>query len=329
MPAFFWRYFLPAFFSFGCLASIYRAALGLYPDAQWLQEPIWIWMYPSLSLCAGIGVLILPALLRVRVDYLLRSVLAVALTGILLLLPLLIARETQLAAEAMERNEIADLRESVRLAEARRRQEMRKEMRDRDREQGPDRYTQYEGKLPPAQLRLLRQLDERMRDKMKAEAEAYRNALDANPIRGPEEWIRFRTLDELETEIARHRDLYAQTRRFTEFFESFENRYLEQIEQAALSPAARRVAIAELERVLQSWRRDQAYELRKLDVQALGSALQALGALREGWGSWAFLPREDRLRFDDPSVEQRFRHGIERLQRIQKEVRERTNNSGS
>ncbi|NBD37935.1 MAG: hypothetical protein GVY10_05135 [Verrucomicrobia bacterium] len=329
MPAFFWRCSLPVFFAFGCLASIYRAALGLYPNAQWLQEPIWTWMYPSLSLGTGIVLLILPALLRVRVDYLLRSVLAVALTGILLLLPLLIARETQLAADAMARNEIADLRESVRLAEARRRQEMRKEMRARERAQGPDQYTQYEGQLPPGQLRLLRQLDERMRDKAKAEAEAYRKALEANPIRGPEEWIRFRTLDELETEIARHRDLYEQTRRFTEFFESFEKRYLEQIEQAALSPAARRVAIAELERVLQSWRRDQAYELRKLDLQALGSALQALSALREGWGSWAFLPREDQLRFDDPSVEQRFRHGIQRLQRIQDAVHERRKNSGS
>ncbi|NBD39198.1 MAG: hypothetical protein GVY10_11580 [Verrucomicrobia bacterium] len=329
MPAFLWRYYLPVFFAFGCLASIYRAALGLYPNARWLQEPGWVWMYPLFSLCAGIVLLILPALLRLRVDYLLRSFLAVALTGIFLLLPLLIARETQLAADAMARNEIADLRESVRLAEARQRQELRKEMRDREQEQGPDRYTSYEGKLPPAQLRLLRQLDERMRDKLKAEAEAYRNALEANPIRGPEEWIRFRTLDELETEIARQRDLYEQTRRFTEFFESFEKRYLEEIEQAALSPAARRVAIAELERVLQSWRRDQAYELRKLDLQALGSALQALDALREGWGSWAFLPREDRLRFRDPSVEQRFRHGIERLQRIQDEVRERTKNSGA
>lgn len=326
MPAVVWRFFLPVVVALGCLASIYRGASGLYPDAGWLQESFWQWVYLSLSLCAGILPLILPGLLRLRADYLLRSFLAVALTGILLLLPLLTAREMQLSADATSRKEIADLRASVRLAEARRRQEMREEMREREKERGPDRYTQYEGNLPPAQLRLLRQLDERMRDRLTTEARAYREALEDNPIRGPEEWIRFRTLDELETEIARQRALYEQTRRFTEFFESFEKRYLGEIEEAALSPAARRVAIAELERVLQSWRRDQAYELRKLDVQAIGSALQALGALRDGWGRWTYLPREDRLRFDDPSVEQRFRHGIERLQRIQKEVRQRTKN---
>ena len=326
MPAVFRRFFLPVVVALGSLASIYFGALGLYPDAGWLQQPFWQWGYPSLALCAGMVLLILPALLRLRVDYFLRSLLAVALTGILLLLPLLIAREMQLSADAVARDEISDLRASVRLAEARRRQETREEMREREKERGPDRYTQYEGNLPATELRRLRQLDERMRDRLNTEARAYREALEDNPIRGPEEWIRFRTLDELETEIARQRALYEQTRRFTEFFESFEKRYLGEIEEAGLSAAARRVAIAELERVLQSWRRDQAYELRKLDVQALGSALQALGALRDGWGRWAYLPREDRLRFDDPSVEQRFRHGIERLQRIQKEVRQRTKN---
>lgn len=324
MCAFLWRSLPPVSLALLSLVAIYTVARGFYPDVAWLQADFWAWVYPFGCLLLGWGFLFLPLLRPGRPDFLTRAFSAVALGGILLLLPLLLARERQLGLDAEVSRELAELREEVRLQEARRRQEKREESEQSRRGEEPDRFSRYEGRLPDLSLEKLREIDGRMRVLLQDQAEAYRRALREIPVRGPQEWMRFRTLDELETEIARHRDLYEKTRQFTELFESFEQRYLEALDEADLQGAARRIAIAELERILQNWRREEAYELRKLDVQALGSALQALQALRDNWGEWSYLPRENRLRFERPSQQQRFLHAVDRLERIQKEVGERS-----
>ena len=144
--------------------------------------------------------------------------------------------------------------------------------------------------------------------------------MDANPTKGPESWIRFRTIDQLEVELAAHKALYEQTRAFTQFIESFEDKYSSEIEALNLQPPADRIAIAELERVLQFWERSRIYDLRQLDVRLLGSAIAALNILRDAWGTWSFNPRDNKITFENPDQEAAFYEQIQLVQAIAIEV---------
>ena len=89
---------------------------------------------------------------------------------------------------------------------------------------------------------------------------------------------------------------------------------------AELKPPADRIAIAEMERILQFWEAARIYDLRKLDVRLLGSAISALNVLRDAWGQWSYNPREQRVLFQNPAIEARFMEEIQLVQAIAIEV---------
>lgn len=307
----------------GWLLVFYFQASGLYPAAEWLQAGIWRTGYPLVVgiLAMGWAGWGLRRKGRGRVDQLAGTALVWGLAGSLLLVPLILGREAQLAAEQAQREAVAELREAVELERSRRLAEERMALRKAEAERPPDRFGQYEGRLPAEELAQVRELDDELQGALQEKAEAYREALAANPTRGPMEWIRFKTVDELETELARHRQLYEKTRAFTEAMERFEERYMARIEGLSVGAATRRVAVAELERVLQYWRREGAYDLRKLDVQLLASAQQALRALRESWGEWDWDARLGEPVFESEEGRARFLQAVERMESIQEEVR--------
>lgn len=294
------------------LGAGYIAVTGWYPSVAWLQGTFMRLAWPVVAAIAGLVLLVLGARLR-RWDPFLSGWAALALAGCLLLVPLLPARLQQEAIDTFRDEEISDLNEAVR-TEWRRRQQERAEVAEETREAPVrDRFTRYAGRIAPDSLAAIRELDRRMQEAVEKHANAYRTALDENPTRGPNAWITFRTLEELESERAAHQKLYAATRAFTRFIESFEETYSTAIEELGLKPPADRVAIAEMERVLQMWERNQTYRLRELDEAILSAALRALNVLHDEWGSWSYSPRDDLLSFENPDAERRFQEAIRTL----------------
>lgn len=301
----------------------YFLIAGWYPDVAWLQDTFFLVAWPVAIAGGGLALGIVARRFFAR-DPVLSAWAIVGLAGILLIVPLIIARERQAVADMEREEQLQETRKALRLERLRiaKEEERRRaaERADREERGKEDRFVQYEGRIPDDTLDALRQMDQRMRDDLKAQSDAYAAAIDANPTQGPEAWIRFRTLDQLEVELAAHRVLYQQTRAFTQFIESFEESYTAAIEALNLQPPADRIAIAEMERILQFWQQSRIYDLRRLDVRLLGDAIAALNVLRDAWGSWSYNPREQRLSFENPDQEARFLEHMQLVQAIAIEV---------
>jgi hypothetical protein len=307
------------------MSAAYAVLAGLYPDAGWLQHPMMRVAWP-----AGVALLCIAGLFAARPlnrrDPLLVVCTFLGLVGCLLLMPLAIARDQQAVSDVRQQARIVDLRKQLKVRQLQLEQIRREEAADRAERAKSDRFVRYEGRIPAATLEQLRALDGRMTSQVQDAANSYQAALKANPTKGPDSWLRFRSLDQVEAEWAAHKALYEQTRAFTQFIEGFEERYTREIEDLALQPPADRVAIAEMERVLQYWRASRVYDLRQLDVHSLAAALQALSILRDDWGQWSYNPRENQLLFQDAAREAAFYQALQTLQQIATEVRDISGN---
>lgn len=287
----------------------YHFVAGWYPDVPWLSSALMSWVWPALVFFILLATIIVASILG-KGDVVQRAWGAVAVAGCLLLIPLIVAREQQARADAAAENVIQDAREELRLAQQRRNQQLREEAADRRERAKEDRFVQYEGRIPSEMINAMRELDKRMLEDVQNHAQAYQEALDNNPTTGPDDWVQFRTLDQLQIELASHNALYEKTRAFNLFIESFEETYSKAIEELNLQSPADRIAVAELQRILQDWERSRLYELRRLDVKLLGSTIRALNILSDQWGRWAYIPREQRVQFEDPRQQAGFEEAV-------------------
>jgi len=126
----------------------------------------------------------------------------------------------------------------------------------------------------------------------------------------------------LEVQVRAYTRLYEETRAFAQFIENFEATYTASINALELKPPADRIAVAELERILQMWERTNTYTLRQLDVGMLSEALKALNVLKNNWGSWEYNPRKDELSFANREQELTFHQAVSRMQDILKEYKD-------
>jgi hypothetical protein len=296
-----------------CLGTGYLGLIGWYPDVAWLGSAFWASLWPWIVGASAMLIVICARLLHRR-DPSLTGWVAFSLAGCLLVIPLLLAKQQQAAYDAAEQEQILSLREAV-MAETRRREQAALDAeRERRSSEPRDRFSQYEGRVDLISLQAIRVLDDQMQADVKQRADAYRQALEENPVLGPSAWITFSSRNQLIEEQTAHQRLYESTRAFTQFIESFEERYTKAIEELTLKPPADRIAIAEMERVLQSWEANRTYDLRKLDVEMLAAALNALDVLDSAWGQWSYNPREKRLSFENEAMERRFQDAMQRFQ---------------
>jgi hypothetical protein len=78
------------------------------------------------------------------------------------------------------------------------------------------------------------------------------------------------------------------------------------LEQLQPGPAARRIAVAELQRILNDWDASGAYLVRELDVAFLQVSTDAVSFLANHFDRWNFDPRAGGLQFDEPRHRQAF-----------------------
>ena len=296
----------------------FMASVQLYPDVDWIQSSFWKYAWPALVAVPGILLLIFSG--YARRDPVLCSMAALGYGGTLLLLPMILARDAQYATDSAADEAVRSSRIALRQDILRRDQLLRAQEADRLERSKTDRFALYEGRIPDQKLDALRELDARMRAEVETQSAAYSAALDNNPTLGPSAWPRFRTLDQLMEELSAHRALYAQTRTFTQFIESFENRYEQAIQELDPPPPVDRVAIAELQRIVQTWEAEKVFALRRLDVEALASAISALEILREAWGEWSYNPRDNALSFENPDSEFAFAEAMQRFQAVLRDL---------
>lgn len=302
------------------LCGGYYLLTGWYPDAEWLQQSL-------LKLTLPIGVFLAVSFVAFGIpgfgkrDPVIVLWTGIGLAGCILSVPLLLAKFQQADLNAMRTAELRELRKDLRVELARQAALRRAEAADRmERTRTSDRFAQYEGRLPFEQLESLRELDQRMLDELDGYRNLYEAALEANPTMGPDDWVRFKSKEDLDEQHHAHKVLYEQTRALTQYVSTFEESYSRGIAQLELPDAAHRVAIAELQRIILTWQQSRMYDLRTLDVEVLGAALRSLDLLRNDWGNWRYDHRINELVFDNPDTEIGFMEAVADMQAILKEV---------
>ncbi len=302
------------------LCGGYYLLTGWYPDAGWLQETLFQVTLPCVVFLAVLLVAFgIPGFGKRDPALILWT--GIGLAGTLLSIPLVVAKFQQVDIDAMRTAELKELRKDLRLELAHQKALRRAEAADRvERTRTSDRYAQYEGRLPMDQLDSLRELDNRMLEELDFYRTRYEAALEANPTMGPDDWVRFKAKEDLDAQHHAHKVLYEQTRAFSQYVNTFEETYSRGIAALDLPDSAHRVAIAELQRILLVWQQARMHDLRKLDVEVLGSALRALDLLRNDWGNWRFDHRINELIFDNPDTELGFMEAVADMQAILQEV---------
>ncbi|MEX0321226.1 MAG: hypothetical protein AB3N63_03650 [Puniceicoccaceae bacterium] len=302
------------------LCGGYYLLTGWYPDAAWLQQSMFQITLPSIVFLAVLFVAFgLPGFGRKDPAIVLWA--GIGLAGCVLSIPLLVAKFQQTDVDAMRTAELKELRKDLRVELARQAAIRRAEAADRvERTRTSDRFAQYEGRLPADQLDSLRELDQGMLDELDEYRMRYEAALEANPTMGPDDWVRYKSKEDLDEQHHAHKVLYEQTRAFTQYISTFEETYSRGIAGLDLPDAAHRVAIAELQRILLVWNQTRMYDLRTLDVEVLGAALRAIDLLRNDWGNWRFDHRINELIFDNPDTELAFIESVADMQAILQEV---------
>lgn len=302
------------------LGWAYHLMTGWYPEVSWFRGPALSIVWPVLVVAFGLGAISFHWIRR-NGDPVQFAWRIFAFVGCCLILPLTIAREQQASIDQDRERAITKVRKELRLRQLRLAREQQEQLADRKERAKTDRFVQYEGRIADDLLDSLRELDARMLDEVKEQSSAYRQAMDANPTLGPEAWMRFRTLDQLEIELAAHKALYEQARAFQYFVESFEVTYTTAISDLQLQPPADRIAVAEMERILQDWDQSGLLQIRRLDVRMIGTAVKALAILSEEWGRWSFDPRQKQISFENFNAESAFTEAIVLLKAISEEVR--------
>lgn len=299
--------------------SGYLLVRGWYPCVGWLQGGLFGWFWPVFVGFVGLAMVAFSGRFSRR-DPILFSWMVFGFAGCLLLAPLIAARVQQGSLDDAADALVAEFHDKqireFRVRQAAERERLLEELKNRPR----DRFSQYDGRVSATDLAAVRDLDERLLSDLQSRADHYKSVLDGNPVLGPTAWQSFQSREQLDAEIEAHRRIYEATRAFTTYVEGFEESYLTAIDDLALKPPADRIAVAEMERILQSWRADHSLDLRRLDVEVLSAALGALNILEDQWGQWNWNPREDTLSFDNPRAEEAYMRSMARFVRAMKAV---------
>ncbi|MCC5833941.1 MAG: hypothetical protein JJU20_04330 [Opitutales bacterium] len=238
-----------------------------------------------------------------------------------------LAREGQYEFEKAYVERINETRQQMRARAAREAAEALRELRERERQLETDRFAQYEGRVDREGLLQVRELDARMQEKLRQQMDAYRRVVAEYPLRGPDTWLRFQTVDRLEEERTAYQRHSERNRSLVEFLQNFRADYEAEIDALELPSSLRRVALAELQRILIYWEVTHTREVRELDQALFTQALQAIDILRNHWGEWRWNPRESQILFDSERVERAFWERVSSMQMILRELDELTGDS--
>jgi len=218
-----------------------------------------------------------------------------------------------------KQNALVEARQGLRRQEAIRAQK-ELEWIERERSEKKDRYARYAGRISRSHLEKIRLLDQRMSGRLDEARTRYREAFRQQNIPGPETWLRAEEKSTLAGIREKYLELYEAGRELTRLIDSFESDYLAAIEEAALPEAARRVAVAELQRILSYWEYGGDLEIRELDSAIVKEALRAQEILLEQWGAWQRDPVSGEVSFESQGAERDFFNALRKMEEYAAEI---------
>ncbi len=281
------------------------ASLAAFPAVEWTDHPVWVVIVGGVAL--GLTWLVTQGLWSFSdQSHTIFQLVFLGIWGSLLVTGLIVAREIQLDHDRAMVEEINEARLAMRRRAIEQAKETLADAENRRRRVEEDRFARYEGRVEAETLDRMRAADAEILASLEEAADRYRKVLAENPTQGPESWLRFATLEEVEEERARTRRVYEAARAYNDFLEGLSARYEAKLAELDLAPPADRYAIAEMERVVQGWERSGAREIRQLDVAISTIAIQALDLLIDRWGEWRFDRANSRVVFDDGGLELAF-----------------------
>lgn len=300
--------FRPAFWTILGLLALLLGAIAVlrgFPATGWLSRPGMIAGFCAAAL--GTSWLFTQALWSFsdRSRFVFQFIL-LGIWGSFLLSGLLLAREVQLAHDRRMVEEVNEARLALRQRAIEQAKQALAETEERRRRLEEDRFARYEDRVDAETLDRMRAADSEIVESMQAAADRYRSVLAANPTRGPEAWLRISNREELEKERQHTQAIYESSRAYVDFLNGLAQRYQAKLDELALDSPADRYAVAEMERLLQTWDHSGAQEIRELDVAISTISLRALDLLREHWGQWHFDRANSRVIFENPGHEMAF-----------------------
>lgn len=305
------------------ISLVYFVAMAFYPAVDWARNPRTVVTWWAVGIAAGWSLTQLLWLFSGRSSSIFHWVFAGLLCSVWVGM-LGMAREEQYQFEKAWVETVKETRQQMRARAAREAAQALEELRERERSLEDDRFAQYEGRVDREGLLAVRELDAEMRQRLEEQMDAYRRVVVEYPLRGPETWLRFQTIDRLEQERSAYSEHLRQSRGLLAFLQSFRDRYEEEIEALELPESVRRVALAELQRILNLWEVTHMREVRELDIALFEQAVEGLDILRGNWDGWNWNPRESQVVFDSRRVEESFWERVQNMQLILSELDELT-----
>ena len=311
-------WFVPGFPSLLTLLVCSVFALEMrrwYPDVAWLQE--FSRLLIVLELLA-VGAWLVTQLLWLVSDRS-RSVLQWAFVGVWasgVLALLTVAKHQQhavdeAAGEAIYRQRLALRQASV--DQARQRLSDAAAMRE---QVMADPFVVYEGRVAPEVLERMRQQRASMVSSVEAAVARYDEALRASPMAFAGQWERLDSPEAVALARDDVRKVYEAARTRNHFFELLEDRYKSEIEALELPEAAKRYAVAEMVRLLQTLSASGLYDLHETEEQYFAVSLKVLDHLRDTSGRWSLDPADSRIRFDREGEAMTFEFLVRDLLRL-------------
>jgi hypothetical protein len=228
------------------------------------------------------------------------------LLGCGLLGALIVGREAQFQHDREMAEQIRETRLALRRQALVQAREALAAIKERRAALDENRFLKYEGRVDAATLEKMRSIDEAILGRAREGRERWEEIMTGLEMAGPEAWLRFSSVEELQEERETVARFYEATRTYLNVLNALESDYQERLEEAKFTPPADRYAVAEMERVLQTMTGLGAVRLRELDVEIAEIQMRALDLLLQSWGQWRFQQSNSRIVFDDPGVEIQF-----------------------
>lgn len=301
------------------MAVLMFLALGFYPAVSWTRDH-------ALTLSLFIGAFLIGSLVtqllwkfsrrnRTIFHWIWTGACGCAWVAILL-----VAREAQFRADQSWVSMLQETRAAFRERGAREAAAALAEFDARTRRQLQDRFAQYDGRVDAAALQQIRDLDAAMEEELNRQFDDYRQIIRDHGLRGPDAWLRAATREELETERQAYQAHLDACRRLLDFLERFAEIYEEKIAEHQFSPAADRIAKAELQRLLLYFQVARIRDLRELEARLFHVSLETINLLRRNWGRWQWNPREGSFLFDSEHLEFEVFQNLEGIQMLLREL---------
>ncbi len=275
-----------------------------YPAFPWERHWQWLALGMSLPVVWLVGHLLWLISSRRRATF---DPVFLGLVGTVWILLLIWAREVQTRHDQVVADQVASARDRlVGVDPGLRASQLERQLRAT----AQDRFRRYEAALSREDLRALQKLDGELLGGIIRAHESLERAAEATIGQSPEVWLEVQTRSELKAIREAYNRVYETMRALVDQLSTFKDRYEKGIGELDLDEGAQRIALAELERILQDPEFTLVTRIRYTEAEGFELIMRAISILEAEWGRWHFNKLQGQLLFEDKRAEEAFLHAL-------------------